>query len=60
LVHLCDGLGVHTGVDLQSYLLAANRIVELTGRPSASFVSRGGTRSQLAATRWPETVPGSG
>ena len=60
LVHLCDGLGIHTGVDLDSYLLAADRIVELTGRASASFVSRGGTRAQLAQARWPAEEPSSG
>ncbi|MCC3284163.1 hydroxymethylglutaryl-CoA lyase [Arthrobacter caoxuetaonis] len=60
LVHLCDGLGIHTGVDLESYLLAANRIVELTGRASASFVARGGTRTQLAEARWPADEPASG
>ncbi|MFC7861882.1 hydroxymethylglutaryl-CoA lyase [Arthrobacter koreensis] len=60
LVHLCDSLGIHTGVDLERYLLAANRIVELTGRASASFVSRGGTRTQLAGARWPEPASGKG
>ena len=54
LVHLCDGLGVSTGIDLPKYLRAADRIVKLTGRPSASFVARGGTRADLAAASWPE------
>lgn len=63
LVHLCDGLGLATGIDLPKYLLAVDRIVELTGRPSSSFVSRGGTRAGLAAASWPvlaEPVPGQG
>lgn len=54
LVHLCDGLGISTGIDLPTYMRAVNRSVELTGRSSASFVSRGGTRAELAAASWPE------
>lgn len=53
LIHLCQGLGVETGIDLVKYMRVSDRISELTGRPSASFVSRGGTRSDLAAARWP-------
>ena len=54
LIHLCDGLGIATGIDLEKYMKVSDRIAELTGRPSASFVSRGGTRNDLAAARWPE------
>lgn len=53
LIHLCQGLGIETGIDLVKYMRVSDRISELTGRPSASFVSRGGTRSDLAAARWP-------
>ncbi|WP_312179756.1 hydroxymethylglutaryl-CoA lyase [Arthrobacter sp.] len=53
LAHLCDGLGISTGINLPKYMLASDRIVELTGRASASFVSRGGTRAELAAAEWP-------
>lgn len=53
LLHLCNGLGIETGIDLEKYMLASDRIVELTGRPSSSFVSRGGTRAALAAASWP-------
>lgn len=63
LAHLCDGMGVSTGIDLSAYMRAVDRIVELTGRPSASFVSRGGTRDELAAASWPalpEPVSGRG
>lgn len=56
IIHLCDGLGIDTGIDLAKYMAVSDRIVELTGRPSASFVSRGGTRSSLASARWPETA----
>lgn len=55
LVHLCDALDVATGIDLEAYRAASDRIVELTGRASASFVSRGGTRGDLAAASWPPT-----
>lgn len=53
LVHLCDGLEIGTGIDLPKYRRVSDRIAELTGRPSASFVSRGGTRTDLAAALWP-------
>lgn len=53
LVHLCDSMGVTTGIDLLRYLPIAERIAKLTGRPSASFVSRGGTRDNLASASWP-------
>lgn len=53
LVHLCGGLGIKTGIDLPAYMLASERIAALTGRASASFVSRGGTRTELAAASWP-------
>lgn len=56
LVHLCDSLGIETGIDLTKYQKVSDRIVELTGRPSASFVSRGGTRTELASARWPESL----
>lgn len=56
LIHLCDGLGIDTGIDLKKYIAVSERIVELTGRPSASFASRGGTRNDLAAARWPSTA----
>lgn len=56
LVHFCEAIGVETGVDLTKYMQVSDRIVELTGRESASFVSRGGTRSELAAAAWPENA----
>ncbi|WP_298254646.1 hydroxymethylglutaryl-CoA lyase [uncultured Arthrobacter sp.] len=56
LVHLCDGLGIATGIDLETYMLASHRIVELTGRASSSFVSRGGTRAGLAVASWPDAL----
>lgn len=56
LIHLCDGLGIATGVSLDAYLHVADRVSELTGSPNASFVSRGGTRDGLAAAQWPEAA----
>lgn len=54
LIHLCDSIGVGTGVSLESYLSVVARVVELTGRHSTSFVTRGGTRHELASARWPD------
>lgn len=54
LVHLCDSAGVDTGIDLRSYLGVVRLVEEKTGRPSTSFVTRGGTRQDLAAAAWPE------
>jgi hydroxymethylglutaryl-CoA lyase len=53
LVHLCAGMGIDTGVDLEAYLAVVDRVVTLTGRPATSFVTRGGTREQLARASWP-------
>jgi len=47
-VRLCDGLGISTGIGLEKCGLVSDRIVELTGWASSSFVSRGGTREQDA------------
>ena len=54
LVHLFDSLGIATGVDLTAYLRVVEHAVELTGIPSTSFVTRGGSRADLAAASWPE------
>jgi hydroxymethylglutaryl-CoA lyase len=54
LIHLCQGLGIETGIDLVKYMQVSDRITEITGRASASYVSRGGKRADLAAARWPE------
>ncbi|MGE2836157.1 hydroxymethylglutaryl-CoA lyase [Mycobacterium sp. SMC-4] len=54
LVHTCDMLGVDTGIDLTRYLDVVELMAEQTRRPSVSFVSRGGTRNELARAAWPE------
>jgi len=53
LVHLCDGLGIGTGIDLGRYLQVVRRVEELTGMRSSSFVERGGSRHDLATAQWP-------
>lgn len=54
LLHTCDMLGVDTGIDLVRYLDVVNLMAAETGRPSVSFVSRGGSRDDLAHAAWPE------
>lgn len=54
LVHTCDMLGVETGIDLTRYLGVVERLAEETGRRPVSFVSRGGSRDELAHAAWPE------
>ena len=39
LVHLCDGLGVDTGIDLASMVAVAQRVARLVGRPVPSRVT---------------------
>jgi hydroxymethylglutaryl-CoA lyase len=53
LVQLMDSVGVATGIDLTTYLTVVELTARLTGRASQSFVSRGGTRAQLAQAAWP-------
>lgn len=53
LLHLCDSVGVRTGISLERYLQVAARVEELTGVPTTSFVARGGTRDDLARASWP-------
>jgi hydroxymethylglutaryl-CoA lyase len=55
LVHMCDILGVNTGIDLSRYLEVVNTMAEHTHRPPVSFVSRGGTRDELAHAAWPDS-----
>lgn len=53
LIHLLDGMGIHTGIELEGIRSIADRVYEITGFPHTSFVSRGGTRADLAAAEWP-------
>ena len=54
LVHTCDMLGVETGIDLNRYLDVVTLVAEQTRRRPVSFVSRGGSRDELARAVWPE------
>jgi hydroxymethylglutaryl-CoA lyase len=47
LVHLCDDLGVDTGVDLGALLTASARVAEAVGHPVPSRVAAAGPRSRL-------------
>lgn len=53
LVTLLDQLGIATGIDLDAYLAVVRNGAAHTGVPSYSFVSRGGTRRDLAGAQWP-------
>lgn len=39
LVHLCDGLGIETGIDLDAVVAAATRVSTLVGRPVPSRIT---------------------
>ena len=54
LVHTCGMLGVDTGIDLARYLGVVDLMAEETARRPVSFVSRGGSRDELAHAAWPE------
>lgn len=47
LVHLCDDLGVETGIDLGKLLVASARVARLVGRAVPSRVAAAGPRSRL-------------
>ena len=59
LLHLCASMGIETGIRLEAYLGVVDRVVALTGRQATSFVTRGGTREQLARASWPVAPPQS-
>jgi hydroxymethylglutaryl-CoA lyase len=48
LVHLCDDLGIATGIDLNRLLEASALAASLIGRPVPSRVAAAGPRSRLA------------
>lgn len=54
LIHLCDAMGVATGISLEKYLSVVRRVEDATGIASTSFVTRGGSRADLASADWPE------
>lgn len=52
LIHLLDGMGITTGIDLEAMRNISDKISTLTGFPISSFVARGGTRQDLANATW--------
>jgi len=48
LVHLCDDLGVVTGIDLNRLLDAAALVADIVGHPVPSRIAAAGPRSRLA------------
>ena len=48
LVHLCDDLGIRTGVDLAALLDVSALVAELVGHPVPSRIAAAGPRSRLA------------
>lgn len=52
LVHLLDGMGISTDIDLERVHDISRGLIAETGFPISSFVSRGGTRSELAEATW--------
>lgn len=59
LIHLCDSIGVGTGVTLEAYLDLVQEVERLTGTASTSYVTRGGTRTALASATWPQAPGGA-
>lgn len=52
LVHLLDGMGIQTGIDVEGIRGISEMIYDLTDFPRSSFVVRGGTRQDLAKASW--------
>ena len=52
LIHLLDGMGIETGIDLDGIRGIAEMVYGLTDFPRSSFVVRGGTRQDLAEASW--------
>lgn len=48
LVHLCDDLGIETGIDLDALLRVSARVAELVGHAVPSRLAAAGPRSRLA------------
>lgn len=47
LIHMCEGCGVETGIDLDRVLAVSRRLVELLGHPTDSYLLRAGKASEL-------------
>jgi hydroxymethylglutaryl-CoA lyase len=53
VINLLHSSGVSTGVDLDRYLEVVRLSEKTTGIGSYSFLSRGGTRDEVARAQWP-------
>ena len=47
VVHMCDEMGVETGVDIDADLKIGRRVVEILGHPTDSFLLRAGKSKDL-------------
>jgi hydroxymethylglutaryl-CoA lyase len=47
LVHLCDDLGIATGIDLDAFLAVSSQVAETVGHPVPSRIAAAGPRSRL-------------
>lgn len=47
LVHLCDDLGITTGIDLDALLAVSSQVAETVGHPVPSRIAAAGPRSRL-------------
>ena len=47
LVHLCDDLGIATGIDLDALLAVSSQVAEAVGHPIPSRIAAAGPRSRL-------------
>lgn len=47
VVHLCEGIGVQTGIDLDQMLEVSRRLVTMLGHPTDSYLLRAGKSSDL-------------
>jgi hydroxymethylglutaryl-CoA lyase len=54
VLNLFHSLGVTTGIDLDRYLDVVRFAEKATGIGSYSFLSRGGTRDDVARAQWPD------
>lgn len=54
VLNLLHSMGVSTGIDLDRYLDLVRFSEKVTGVGSYSFISRGGTRDEVARAQWPD------
>lgn len=52
LIHLLDGMNIESGIDIEGIRQISETVYALTEFPRSSFVSRGGTREDLARASW--------